>query len=276
MKFKKAGIFTAILAAIFIFLYAQNNLIGNTRIVLEFDRLPKGFDGYTIVHLSDLHSKFFGKKQYQLVSKVKQAKPDLIVLTGDMVDSNRYEEEPLMKLIEGIIDIAPVYYVTGNHECGSRKFNSLERKLKKTGVKVLRNESEWLQRNGSKILIAGIDDPLFSRNREDTKHSLEKILKGNRKEFKILLSHRPELFSTYVDYDIDLVFSGHAHGGQVRLPFVGGLMAPGQGFFPKYTSGKHIENNSILIISRGLGNSMIPQRIFNRPEVIVTTLKRKN
>lgn len=274
--------FAFLLIIITVFLYTQNNLIQETYITLDFESLPKSFDGYRIVHLSDLHSKYFGANQEQLVSKVKNADPDLIVMTGDMVDSNRYDEGPVLKLVEGIKDIAPIFYIAGNHEAGSRKVNSLGPKLIEEGIIFLRNKSQWIERGKDKILIAGIDDPLLSTlrprlgDRGAVEDILEKILgEGKQSYFKLLLSHRPELFSVYARYSIDLTFSGHAHGGQIRLPFVGGLVAPGQGLFPKYTSGSHIMNNSVMVISRGLGNSLFPQRLFNRPEVVVVTLKKR-
>jgi uncharacterized protein len=281
MKLKVFFIAIAILIAGLLFLSDQNNFIEVNEIKLRFEKLPESFNGFRIVHLSDLHSKLFGGDQQELVSKIKAAKPDIIVITGDMVDSKDSKGQAYLKLIDGIIELAPVYYVTGNHELWTGRFNSIEYKLKSKGVKVLRNQNDTIERDGDKITILGVDDPLLHETHEDNddgwviSQEIKNALGGSStRNFKILLSHRPELISYYAEQNIDLIFSGHAHGGQIRLPFIGGLYAPNQGFFPKYTSGKYQEGNSIMVVSRGLGNSAIPQRLFNRPEIVVVEMEK--
>ena len=283
MKKKVPFILLITLITIVVFLFIQNNFISITNIELQMAALPRSFDGFKIVHLSDLHSKKFGNDQQSLVSKIKKAKPNLILFTGDLVDSKYYVEENSLMLIKEIVKIAPVYFVTGNHEKWSGNFHDLEQKLIVQGVKILRNDSVKIKRSEDEIQLIGIDDPSFNDDMPYAYDSniatreLEKVLaKGNQSTFNILLSHRPELFSTYANSDIDLTFSGHAHGGQIRLPFIGGLIAPNQGFFPKYANGKYTQKNSVMIVSRGLGNSIIPQRIFNRPQIIVATLKKSS
>ena len=283
MKKKVPFILLITLITIVVFLFIQNNFISITNIELQMAALPRSFDGFKIVHLSDLHSKKFGNDQQSLVSKIKKAKPNLILFTGDLVDSKHYVEENSLMLIKEIVKIAPVYFVTGNHEKWSGNFHDLEQKLIVQGVKILRNDSVKIKRSEDEIQLIGIDDPSFNDDMPYAYDSniatreLEKVLaKGNQSTFNILLSHRPELFSTYANSDIDLTFSGHAHGGQIRLPFIGGLIAPNQGFFPKYANGKYTQKNSVMIVSRGLGNSIIPQRIFNRPQIIVATLKKSS
>lgn len=264
------------------FLYFQNNSIVTTEYNFSSDKVPQNFKGYKIVQLSDLHSKSFGNNQSDLVKKVKKVKPDLIVFTGDLIDSDRYDEKISLTLMEKLVQIAPVYYVTGNHEWWSGKFNSLEDKLKDTGVQVMRNTVEEIIIGNDKIQIIGIDDPAKVNEsyaeraiaEEDIMNSIKGLEEGVN--FKILLSHRPELISLYTQYEFDVVFSGHAHGGQVRIPFIGGLVAPNQGLFPEYTSGMHEVDNTTMIVNRGLGNSIIPLRVFNRPEIVVVTLKRVN
>jgi uncharacterized protein len=270
--------FVVLICAV-LFSYYQNNLIGVTNINLELERLPPEFEGLKIVQVSDLHSKSFGENQNKLVDKIKKAGPDLIFITGDMVDSKNYDEQAGLTLIDELTGTAPIYFVTGNHELWSGKFSSLENKLQERGVKILRGTVDTIERKGSKIDIIGVDDPSAMAREQyidegkGLSNELEKALKGtDEKTFKLLLSHRPELISTYADHNIDLIFSGHAHGGQVRLPFIGGLVAPNQGFLPKYTSGKYAKDKSIMVVSRGLGNSIIPQRIFNRPEIVVVRL----
>jgi predicted MPP superfamily phosphohydrolase len=285
MRMTKKRLFTIIplaIIAVIVFLYFENNAIGITKYQLSSTKLPDGFDSYRIVHLTDLHSKSFGKDQNTITRKVKKLKPDLIVMTGDLVDSRRYNEEISLMLMRKMTEIAPVYYVTGNHEWGSR-LPSLAKGLRELGVHVMRNASELVKLGDGEIRIAGVDDPTFNHEGDGDVDKMNahlgaafKDVDRSKDAFTILLSHRPELFAVYVQNQIDLTFSGHAHGGQVRLPFLGGLVAPGQGFLPKYDGGKYTEDSSTMIVSRGLGNSIIPQRLFNRPEVVLVELKKAN
>jgi uncharacterized protein len=282
MRLKKLFIYFAVLIFGVFFIYYQNNSIGVTNIHLEFEKLPQGFDGLKIVQLSDLHNKMFGNDQYKLVSKINKEEPDIIVITGDIVDIKKYKEQPALTLIDEISSIAPIYYVTGNHELSSWRFSSLEKELHERGVRILRNSKDIFEKNGNKIEIIGVDDPVAKTNQQyndqgkSMSDELQKaLIESEQQNFKILLSHRPEFISTYAKYNIDLIFSGHAHGGQIRLPFIGGLIAPNQGFLPKYTSGRYNEGNSVMVVNRGLGNSIITQRIFNRPEIIVAKLMKK-
>ncbi|VVM35005.1 predicted phosphohydrolase [Terribacillus sp. AE2B 122] len=279
-KIKKRFLFTliAIIALVFFF-YFQNNSIVITESTISSKRIPASFNDYKIVQLSDLHSKTFGNRQNVLVEKVSNTNPDLIVFTGDLVDSKNYNEDTSLNLIRELIHIAPIYFVTGNHEWWSGKFDILEKELNDIGVKVLRNTNDVISKGDEKIQIIGIDDPAYVNDsyteRSITEGAIENSVEGMEDDyFKILLSHRPEFLSIYSKYGIDVVFSGHAHGGQVRIPFVGGLVAPNQGFLPKYTAGKFDLDNTSMFVNRGLGNSTIPLRIFNRPEIIVLTLSR--
>lgn len=265
------------IALLIFFFYFQNNSIVISNYTISSDKIPSNFNGYKIVQLSDLHSKSFGNDQKNLVKKIKNLEPDSIVFTGDLIDSYRYDEEPSLILMERLVQIAPVYYVTGNHEWWSGKFDSLEDKLKIIGVQVMRNKTEEITIGTDKIQIIGIDDPAnveesYEETGKTEKNITDLIDIEGEDYFQILLSHRPEMFSLYDKYGFDIVFSGHAHGGQFRIPFVGGLIAPDQGFFPEYTSGKYTSDNTTMIVNRGLGNSIIPIRIFNRPEIVVVTL----
>ena len=266
---KKRVLLLAILIGICIFFsYYQNNHLSTSSFTLSFPKITKPIK---IVQLSDLHSKQFGKEQQRLIQQVKKLKPDLIVFTGDLVDSKKYDEQKSMTLMERLVKLAPTYYVTGNHEYWSGEFPSLEANLKHAGVFVLRNEQTLVEVGGETINIMGVDDPTFL-SRED---ELVEIIGGLKDEehFNLLLSHRPELFSLYEK--IDLVLTGHAHGGQVRLPFIGGVVAPDQGFMPEYTAGMYKKADTAMIVNRGLGNSIIPQRIFNRPEIIEVVLEKE-
>lgn len=280
IKKKKALKILAAVLVVLVFLYMQNNLVGITNIKLNNEKIPKAFNRFKIVQLSDLHNKMFWNSQKSLANKIKKINPDIIVITGDLVDSKKYNEENSLKLIDEIKAIAPIYYVNGNHENWSGKYESLEKKLLEREVKVLRNQKEMLVRQGESIELLGVDDPSFIDNNdlvsingmaENIKRLIEE---DNFPGLKILLSHRPEYFEEYVKQNIDVILSGHAHGGQFRLPLLGGLIAPNQGFFPKYTSGKYLKNDSVMIVSRGLGNSIIPIRLFNRPEIVVITLSK--
>lgn len=278
MKKRLLVLLTIIVAMIFFF-YFQNNSIVTTEITIRSEKIPQSFDEYKIVQLSDLHSKAFGDV---LVEKVKEINPDIIVFTGDLVDAKKYDEQTSLVLMENLVEIAPVYYVTGNHEWWSGKYENLESKLENSGVYVLRNVAEELTIDNDSIQIIGVDDPAKANIGNAEQSILEEGIKNaiaglEKDRFSILLSHRPEMFSLYTQYEFDLVFSGHAHGGQVRIPFVGGLVAPNQGFFPKYTEGAHtFLENTTMIVNRGLGNSIIPLRVFNRPEIIVVTLLTDN
>ena len=197
------------------------------------------------------------------------------MFTGDLLDRRRGGTKAGLELLERLAKTAPVYYVTGNHEGWAGNFDRLRPQLEKRQVQVLSNTHDRFCRGKDKIYILGIDDPAiqskFYRQSELVTTELQAALEGTD-GFTILLAHRPELIETYSQFGIDLVFSGHAHGGQIRLPFIGGLVAPGQGFLPRYTAGLYTHGSSVLAVSRGLGNSLFPQRLFNRPEIVVVTL----
>lgn len=239
-------------------------------------------NGYEIAHISDyhnIHNKFLNDA---VLSSLKEENPDIIVLTGDLVDCRKTDIEKGIDFVSEIIEIAPVYYVTGNHECNisidsQSAFDNMIKDLKKLGVVVLRGESsEIILPNKEKINVFGIDDPYFhcgsSSEIKYATDSLCSFLEINKSEFNILLAHHPEQLDVYSSYDFDLVYSGHAHGGQGRL-FGIGLIAPDQGLFPEYTSGIYEEGETKLIVSRGIGNSIAPVRICDRPHLIYTIIK---
>lgn len=260
--------FLIFIIAVIILLYISNNWIQTTKITVESDRVPASFDGVKILQISDLHDATFGDNQERLVKKVKNTDPDLIFITGDLIDSNRYNLDQSLELVRNIVDIAPIYYVTGNHEIATNDIENIKNSLSDLGVNVLSNEQQIIEYNGEDIRIIGIEDPL---NGILVKEALSQFEDSDL--FTLVLSHRPETFQDYVDYEMDIVFSGHAHGGQFRLPGLGGLVAPGQGLFPSYTAGMYTEKTTHMIVSRGLGNSVIPVRVFNSPEIVLVTLK---
>lgn len=276
---KKYILFIVVIVFLVCFSYFENNNIVIPKYNINSDTLPKAFNNFKIVQISDLHNKVFYKNNNTLVAKIKSQKPDIIVITGDLVDRRTYNEQNAVELIDKIKSIAPIYYVNGNHEGLSGNFASLEKKLKERGVFVLRNESIFYERSKEKILISGIDDPVFSTIGQYKVLLNEDIMKSemlhvnNKKYFNILLSHRTEFFDFYVNNNIDVAFTGHSHGGQIIIPVIGGVFSPGQGFWPKYYKGMYTKDNTTMVVSRGLGNSVIPQRIFNRPEIVSVTLK---
>ncbi|MCU5601143.1 metallophosphoesterase [Bacillus wiedmannii] len=276
-KTKRIILLISILVSFSIFLYSQNNLISITEVNITSNKIPSSFKGFKILQISDLHNKKFGDNQETLIQKVKSINPDIIAITGDLIDSKSYDAEVSLELIRGLVKEYPIYFVTGNHEKWSGKYNDLEKELKQHRVTVLRNEHVSIQIGGQDIHILGIDDPEFvTGNRDEGNVVKDEIIKAKFEmqpdTYNVLLSHRPEFLTEYADEQIDLVLSGHAHGGQVRLPFIGGLVAPNQGILPTYTAGLYEKQNTSMVVNRGLGNSIIPQRIFNRPELVVVQL----
>ena len=253
-----------------------NSHVGVTRYTVESSRIPAAFDHFKIAVISDLHNAEFGTDNSHLLKLIEDEAPDMIAVTGDLIDSNRMDISIAEELIDQIVDIAPCYYVTGNHEAWiGTEYQETEKMLLDKGVIVLHDETVKLVRDDGSIQIAGLDDPAFSGEAaDDGEELLKSRLKDMEKDdsFCILLSHRPEIFDVYVSMDIDLVLSGHAHGGQFRLPFIGGLIAPDQGFLPEYDDGEYIEDNTLMIVSRGLGNSIIPIRFNNDPELVIVEL----
>lgn len=277
---KNILIVVAVILVVALFCTWQNNAITTTQIDYSNARIPKEFNGYRIVHISDLHNKQFGQNQERLLRKIRAMSPDIIVVTGDLIDRRKYDLETALVFIKGAMAIAPVYYVSGNHEAWSGDYKNISEKLRSCGVQILDDTKQTLFKGKGKMEIMGLSDPDFltsnyieGTNTSKLQEHLERL--SNDSVFQILLCHRPELFDIYVRKNVDLIFSGHAHGGQFRIPFVGALVAPDQGIFPKYTSGAYTKNQSTMIVSRGLGNSIIPIRIFNRPEIVVVTLQNE-
>ena len=241
------------------------------------NRIPEAFSGFRIAQVSDLHNAELGKGNEKLITMLAQTDPDMIVITGDLVDSRNTDIEIALEFARQAMKISPVYYVTGNHEARVAEYEDLKMGLEEVGVIVLENEKVILEREGESITLIGLDDPSFRRDylfgdaASVIKTALTELQNASD-SFTVLLAHRPELFDTYVDAGVDLVFSGHAHGGQFRLPFIGGLFAPNQGLFPEYDAGLFSEENTTMIVSRGVGNSIIPIRFNNRPEIVVVTL----
>ena len=277
---KKAILFVPIIILIGLIVWT---LWGNTALEINeyeilSDRIPQGFDGFRIAQVSDLHNAEFGEENWKLIKMLSQTDPDIIVLTGDLIDSRQTDLDVALEFAWQAGKIARVYYVSGNHETRVPEYEDLKNGLVKAGAVILENQKVRITREGESITLMGIDDPSFQENylfgdAEGVAKQAISDLQDASDGYTILLSHRPELFDTYVDSGVDLVFSGHAHGGQFRIPLVGGLVAPNQGFFPQYDAGKFTEENTTMIVSSGVGNSIVPLRINNRPEIVVAQLK---
>ena len=244
-----------------------------TDVIIEKD-LPEGCDGCTIAHISDLHNAKFGEKQENLLAAVKSVSPDFIAITGDLIDKRRRGMRNALDFIVGALRIAPVYYTTGNHESASCEFAALQENLLTAGVHVLRDRAEQCDALG--MTLIGLDDPGFYKKKIPKKEGISltaEKMKGLAGEgFTVVLSHRPEYFSAYEG--ADLVLCGHAHGGQWRLPGLpGGLLAPDEGLFPKYSGGCYDMGGTALIVSRGLAreSTRVP-RLYNPPELVIVDL----
>ena len=250
----------------------QNDGLMLTRYTAALPGLPAELEGLTLVQVSDLHSKRLGEGQEVLLDAISRAEPDVILLTGDLVDGRRPALEPALELGRGAAALAPTYYVTGNHETSLpwKTYEQIEDGLESAGVVLLDNRTEELTLpGGGRLVLAGLcDDNL----RDGTLERLSAAWPEDA--FTVLLAHEPQYIENYAKSGVDLVFSGHAHGGQIRLPLVGGLFAPGQGFLPKYTAGIYKLGETRMVVSRGIGGSLFPQRVFNRPEVVTVTLER--
>ncbi len=280
---KKTMIIISIIIAILIlsslYLYYENTKLQVSNYNIINHNIPVDFNNYKIVQISDFHNTKSKTLTNELIEEIKEQKPNIIVLTGDLIDSNKTDVEVAINFIKKINNVAPIYYVSGNHEASISSYTKTKEQLTENKVIILDNKTEVLKINESEINLIGIDDPRmvyesFVSDSEIINVELDKA-KYDDNTYSILLSHRPELFDTYVEKELDLVLVGHAHGGQIRIPFIGGVVAPNQGFFPKYTSGIFEESKTTMVVSRGIGNSVLPFRINNRPELVVITLNSK-
>ena len=232
---------------------------------------PEAFSGFKIAQISDLHNAEFGADNQKLIEILERETPDAIVLTGDLVDGWRTNVDSAASFARRCAAIADCYFVTGNHEAKiGDDYAALETALSDAGVTVLRNASVRIRSGIESIRLIGVDDPSFG-GEANLDATLEAL---SSDDFTILLAHRPEEIDEYAKWGIDLVLSGHVHGGQIRIPGIGGVYAPGQGFFPRYTSGEYAVGGTTMIVSRGLGNSVLPLRVNDRPEVVIVTLNK--
>ncbi len=282
-------VLAVLLLALVIWIAWGNTALELNTYTITSGRVPDAFDGYRIAHVSDLHNAQMGDGNEKLLSLLREARPDIICITGDLIDSRNTDIEVALAFVREAVKIAPCYYVTGNHEARLSKteYMRLETGLAEAGVTLLHDSEIILEESGQRISLIGLVDynfnsagtgipgtsnyPIATVGRTMVPENIKGL--STVDAYTILLSHCPEYFVQYAEADIDLVLSGHAHGGQFRLPFVGGLVAPNQGLFPKYDAGLFTDGNTNMIVSRGIGNSILPFRFNNRPEVILIELE---
>lgn len=267
----RAGRWLLLLGLLTCFFWCEQNLIQTE--VIEVEGAPSSFDGLRIAVISDLHGKEFGEENRALLKETAELKPDLIVITGDLV---REEEEFIIipALATGLLELAPTYYVTGNHEWAGKHVPELKELLTKYGVTVLSNEYIVLKQGGQKLVLLGADD---INGRADQKSITELASEARKAEgedtYLLLLSHRNNLNETYAEAKVDLTLCGHAHGGQVRLPFTDGLIGPRREWFPQFTAGRYSLSYGQMVVSRGLGDELPAFRLFNRPHLPLVVLR---
>lgn len=266
-KYIKSALVLLIVIALLLFCSYQNRHLETTYYTYKAEQLGADLEGYRIVQISDLHNVKFGKNNQKLVDRIRECEPDMIVLTGDLVDSNHTNVDRAVQFVDEIVKICPVYYVTGNHEywLDTSEYENLMDGVASAGVIILDDQVVEISRGDAKFRLVGLDDKSLADG------TLEALL-SDEKELTVVLAHEPQYFARYAGTGVDLVLSGHAHGGQFRLPFVGGIVAPDQGFLPEYTAGEYYMNGTEMIVSRGLGNSVIPVRLFNYPEIVCVEL----
>lgn len=240
--------------------------------------LPKNFDGYRIVHLSDFHND----SNPELLPIIRELEPDIILCTGDMADDEG-SYFPALNLIKGLVKMAPCLMVTGNHDVWRGDSDEMEKEMLEAGARFLHNKRVYIARGDEKIAISGIDDPFSLDSDKIETFISEKLDELSEYDgFEIMMFHRAKHLDSFEGTSFDLILSGHMHGGHVRIPGIGGVSAPRSSFsgkerciFPKYFGGRYERDNTVMIVSRGMGNPMIIPRVFNRPEIVVVTLKTK-
>jgi len=275
-----------LLAVLAFFFYDSTNRLVAEEFTVSTSLVPESFDGFRIVQLSDVHGKSFGSGNEKLVEAVQEANPDIIVITGDLID-NAVSGEWAKALLEELIIIAPVYFVTGNHEWASGGLVELFEIMDSCGVKALRNDYTLLERNGQSIVLAGIDDPNGYADKKTPQELFSEIREEQGDKYTVLLAHRNNMLDTYSEVGANLVLTGHSHGGIIRIPFVGGLLDTERKLFPEYDSGFYIQGGTTMFVSRGMGligteyifNIPIPinvpiPRFLNNPQVAVLILKK--
>lgn len=266
----------AIVLCIKPFLYWQNDTLGITNYTVFSSKIPPAFDGYKIIQLSDIHGKEFGENNQDLINKIEKQNADMLVITGDLVDEGVQNSKEIIDNLLGNTKLPKeVFAVSGNHDLWTKHFDAYKKQWETSyNIEFLENSSTKIQKDGQVINLCGISDPDIwnaEKAEEIVKENLAKIKTTDG--YNVLLFHRANMLDMFLDSSFDLILSGHIHGGQIRVPFVGGLRSPHGNWFPKYSGGKYLTGDKTYIVSRGIGNAVVVPRIFNRPEMAVITLK---
>ena len=265
-------VLTALLAAGF--LLWGNCSLQTTETALVSPALPPAFDGLRIVELADLHGRVFGRGSRRLLAAVRRAEPDLICIDGDLFDEHT-DLAMLPPLLRGLCAIAPVYYVTGNHEWRVPGLRGILAQMRTCGVTVLQDDWRVLRRGEDALIVAGTDDPCGPAERKTPAELIVDIrAEAGEAAFLLLLAHRNDQLPQWSALGVQAVLAGHCHGGVVRLPFVGGLFGTDRRLFPAWDAGLYRQGETALYVSRGLGYTNVHFRLFNRPEVAVIVLRR--
>ena len=271
-----------LLVSLFIlgFIYVDSNTrLVTTEYELAYANLPEAFDGFRIVMLADLHGAELGSNNEKLIEAVREAKPDIITINGDLID--RYQAskpverqfEIAEKLVTQLVEIAPVYYVTGNHEWDSGMVRPLLAMLEEHTVDVLQNKYRRITIDNDSVILAGVDDPGGPADMIKPEEFIDSIYDNENVDFMIVMYHRNYSLPMYSRLGVDLVLSAHSHGGMIRLPFTDGLIGPQLEFLPTYTSGVYTRGNTNMVVTRGLGNHLGWTRFLNNPQVVVVELR---
>lgn len=262
--------------ALFVLWMLWTNLaVGFTKLTVKQENLPENFDGLRIVHISDFHNWSFSGMDGLVMKRLKAFEPDFIAITGDIVDAHRTNIPLTLSFVEQLAEVAPCYYSTGNHEGALSEIDRqwLFEGMEKSGVILLHDEAVTLEREGQTLIVAGLDDRPYSVEAGSITVAIDSICQES--DYNIVLSHKPHYFEEYKASAADLVLSGHVHGGQAKLPFVGGLYGPHQGILPEYDAGLYQDGDFAMVVSRGIGNSRFPIRFNNQPEMLLIELKRQ-
>lgn len=265
-------IFLMILA---IRLYIDNNVFEVSSFVISNDEIPKSFNKTKILQVSDLHNKSFGKNNEVLLKKIDEIKPDYIFLTGDMVSSKDKDFSTFYNFAYEIGSKYNCYYILGNHELDLKNEDrkAIYETLEKYKITVLDNRQIEIIENGEVINLYGMwYNPKYYIREDFTEEKMENLMGDAKEEFNILLTHNPDDFEIYANWGADLIFSGHVHGGMIRLPFVGGIISPNRTLFPKYDAGIYEYGDSKLVVSRGMSRGQTGIRVLNQPELVVIEL----
>ena len=254
------------------FVYWQNFTLQVETVELFFESLPPQFDGLRVAELSDLHGRSFGKNNVRLLRTLQKARPDMICICGDLFDE-KTDLTMLEPLLTGLTDIAPVYYVTGNHEWQVKNLREILQKMRAWGVTVLENEERVLSRGGAEMVVAGVHDPCGPYDMKTPAALVRELRSAQGNDFILMLSHRNDELTMWSQLGVQLVLSGHCHGGVVRLPFMGGVFGTRRELFPEYDAGVYRQDGTTLFVSRGLGYTNVHFRLFNRPHVPIMILR---